>query len=91
MRIAIPGATSQIAKDSLPFLQLDKRNQIFLFAGNITKQPYFQGKHYRIVGDLQSTDIIMNRTFWIGVFPGLTEELLDYTVKQLETYFMTRI
>jgi len=58
-----------------------------LFAGNLTKQPYFEGRKYRIVGNLENTDIIMNQTFWVGVYPGLCNEQLDYIVDRLETYF----
>jgi CDP-6-deoxy-D-xylo-4-hexulose-3-dehydrase len=49
-----------------------------LFAGNITKQPAFQGLHYRVVGDLKNTDKIMHDTFLVGVYPGLDEEKIDY-------------
>ncbi len=53
-----------------------------LFAGNLTLHPCFDdirggGSAYRIVGDLHNTNIIMNRTFWIGVYPGMTDEMLD--------------
>ena len=58
-----------------------------LFAGNLTKQPYFEGRKYRIVGNLVNTDIIMNQSFWLGVYPGLCNEQLDYIVDRLETYF----
>lgn len=57
-----------------------------LFAGNLTKHPCFdemraEGKGYRIAGDLTVTDEIMNRSFWIGVYPGMTKSMLDYMVK----------
>ena len=58
-----------------------------LFAGNLTRQPYFQGARYRVAGPLENTDTIMNDTFWIGVYPGLTEEMLDYAANRLETFF----
>lgn len=53
-----------------------------LFAGNLTKQPCFDemrrsGKGYRVVGDLCETDRIMRDSFWIGVYPGMTEAMLD--------------
>lgn len=59
-----------------------------LFAGNLTKQPCFDGLRqsgtgYRIVGELQNTDRIMKDSFWIGVYPGMTEEMLDYMVTML--------
>jgi CDP-6-deoxy-D-xylo-4-hexulose-3-dehydrase len=58
-----------------------------LFAGNLTRQPYFQGREYRIVGSLKNTDIIMNQTFWIGLYPGLKTEQLDFVVSKLEELF----
>ncbi len=58
-----------------------------LFAGNITKQPYFEKILYRISGSLTNTDLIMNNTFWIGVFPGLTKKMIDYVIEQFEEFF----
>ncbi len=57
-----------------------------LFAGNLTKHPCFDemrssGEGYRIVGTLENTDRIMNDTFWVGVYPGMTDEMIDYMGK----------
>ena len=49
-----------------------------LFAGDIRKQPYFKHYHYRVVGDLKNTDVILKDTFWIGVTPMVTEEMIHY-------------
>ncbi|MBM4186125.1 MAG: lipopolysaccharide biosynthesis protein RfbH [Gemmatimonadetes bacterium] len=57
-----------------------------LFAGNVTKQPYMAGKNYRISGTLTNTDIVMNQTFWLGVFPGLTQQHIDYVADTIEKY-----
>lgn len=59
-----------------------------LFAGNLTKHPCFDemrasGEGYRIVGELKNTDRIMSDTFWIGVYPGMTDEMIDYMAKTL--------
>jgi len=54
-----------------------------LFGGNLLRQPYFKGLPHRTVVKLRNTDIIMNDTFWIGVYPGLTEEMLDYMIAVL--------
>jgi len=58
-----------------------------LFAGNLTRQPYFQGREYRIIGNLENTDTVMNQTFWIGLYPGLSLEQLDFMVLKMEEFF----
>jgi len=62
-----------------------------LFAGNLTKQPYFENIEHRIVGKLTNTDIAMNQTLWLGVYPELGEEQLDYIVKKFEDFFRFKI
>lgn len=54
-----------------------------LFGGNLIKQPAFKGVNFRVHGDLQVTDKIMNDSFWIGVWPGITEEMVSYMVDSL--------
>ncbi|MDH5750839.1 MAG: lipopolysaccharide biosynthesis protein RfbH [Deltaproteobacteria bacterium] len=57
-----------------------------LFAGNILRQPYFKGRPHRVVGDLASTDLVMNRTFWIGIYPGLNEDMIDFMAGALRGF-----
>ncbi len=66
--------------DIVEHLQNENIGTRYLFAGNLLKQPYFVENdiEYRVVGDLKNTDLIMNNTFWIGVYPGLSKEMLDY-------------
>jgi len=73
--------------DLLTYLDQHKIGTRLLFAGNLTRQPYMIGRNYRVSGDLTNTDRVMNDTFWIGVFPGLTREMLDFTVAKLEEFF----
>ncbi|MEZ8145390.1 lipopolysaccharide biosynthesis protein RfbH [Enterovibrio norvegicus] len=73
--------------DLLKFLDQYKIGTRLLFAGNLIRQPYFENVEYRVVGDLKNTDLIMNNTFWIGVFPGLTNEHLDFVVEKFEEFF----
>jgi CDP-6-deoxy-D-xylo-4-hexulose-3-dehydrase len=72
--------------DLLAYLDQQKIGTRLLFAGNLTRQPYMQGQHFRVVGDLANTDHIMNNTFWIGVQPALTPDMLAYAARQIETY-----
>ena len=72
--------------DLLKCLDQHKIGTRLLFAGNLTRQSYFEGLAYRVSGELKNTDKIMNDTFWVGVYPGLTESMLDYTASQLEFF-----
>ena len=69
------------------YLDNHKIGTRLLFAGNLTKQPYFEDIEYRIVGDLINTDITMNQTLWLGVYPGLGGSQLDYIVKTMTDFF----
>jgi len=72
--------------DLLAYLDQQKIGTRLLFAGNLTRQPYMQGQNFRVVGDLTHTDHIMNNTFWIGVQPALTPDMLAYAARHIETY-----
>jgi CDP-6-deoxy-D-xylo-4-hexulose-3-dehydrase len=51
-----------------------------LFGGNLVRQPAYQHVNYRVVGDLKNTDFVMRNVFWVGVYPGLSEQMLDHIV-----------
>ena len=72
--------------DLTTYLDQHKIGTRLLFAGNLTRQPSMQGVEYRVSGDLRHTDKVMNDTFWIGVQPALTPEMLDYAASQIETF-----
>jgi CDP-6-deoxy-D-xylo-4-hexulose-3-dehydrase len=72
----------------LRYLDSRKIGTRLIFAGNITKQPGYKKVNFKVVGDLTNTDLVMNRSFWIGVYPGLTLQMLDYVVDTI-TDFMT--
>ena len=73
--------------DLLKYLDQYKIGTRLLFAGNLTRQPYFDGRNYRVSGELKNTDRIMKDTFWVGVYPGLSESMLDFIGARLGTFF----
>jgi CDP-6-deoxy-D-xylo-4-hexulose-3-dehydrase len=70
----------------LRFLESRKIGTRLLFAGNLTRQPAYKNVDWRIVGDLTNTDIVMRRTFWVGTYPGLTNEMLDYIAESITEF-----
>jgi CDP-6-deoxy-D-xylo-4-hexulose-3-dehydrase len=76
-------------EELLRFLDSRKIGTRLLFAGNLLKQPAYRNTDFRVVGDLTNTDIVMNRTFWVGTYPGLTPEMLDYIAHSI-TEFMSK-
>jgi CDP-6-deoxy-D-xylo-4-hexulose-3-dehydrase len=72
--------------DLLTYLDQNKIGTRLLFAGNLTRQPYMKDKNFRISGNLENTEIIMNNTFWIGVQPSLSEEMLVYSAAKIKDY-----
>ena len=63
------------------FLDENKIGTRLLFGGNLLKQPYMKNQHYKIIGDLTNSNIVVNNTFWIGVYPGLGAEELNYVLE----------
>lgn len=72
--------------DLTTYLDQKKIGTRLLFAGNLTRQPYMTSAKYRVSGDLTNTDNVMNNTFWIGVQPALSREMLEYVAVQIETF-----
>ncbi len=77
--------------DLAKYLEEHKIQTRNLFAGNLLKHPAFDemrrsGEGYRVVGSLDGTDFIMNNTLWIGVYPGMTDEMLEYMVKCIKEF-----
>lgn len=72
--------------DLVQFLEKNRVGTRLLFGGNLIRQPLYEGWNYRVIGDLPNTDRIMESAFWVGLFPGLTEEMLDYTVAKIRKF-----
>lgn len=72
--------------DLLTYLDQNKIGTRLLFAGNLTRQPSMIGKQYRVSGELTNTDNVMNNTFWVGVHPALTNDMLDFLANKIRTY-----
>ena len=83
-----------IVKEEAPFtrdnivshLEKNKIATRMLFGGNLIKQPAYHNINYRVADNLKNTDFIMNNLFWIGVYPGITEEKMNYMIKVLKEF-----
>lgn len=73
--------------DLLTYLEQYRIGTRLLFAGNVTRQPYMQQRAFRLAGPLTQTDRVLDDTFWIGLWPGLSEEMLDFTANRLGAFF----
>lgn len=72
--------------DLIEYLTQKNIGTRLLFAGNLTKQPSMEGINFKVFDNLKNTDRIMNNTFWVGVYPGLTEEMLDFVCDHIELF-----
>jgi CDP-6-deoxy-D-xylo-4-hexulose-3-dehydrase len=72
-----------VRRDAVRWLEAHKIATRLLFAGNLIRQPAYRGQKFRVVGDLPRTDEVMERVFWIGVYPGLSQPMLDYVCEIL--------
>nr|MBP9683008.1 lipopolysaccharide biosynthesis protein RfbH [Bacteriovorax sp.] len=70
-------------RDLVNFLEKNKIGTRLLFAGNLTRQPLYKSKDFRVVGELKNTDVIMNHTFWVGIYPALNEIHMNYIAEKL--------
>ena len=68
--------------DLLHHLDEHKIGTRLLFGGNLLRQPYMTGRKFRVSGELTNTDIVMNQTFWVGVFPAMGKKHLNYLAEK---------
>ena len=73
--------------DLVKYLNANKIGTRLLFSGNLVKQPYMKNTIFRVHGNLKNTDLIMENTFWIGLYPGLSKEHLEYSVLNIKNFF----
>jgi CDP-6-deoxy-D-xylo-4-hexulose-3-dehydrase len=71
------------------FYDASKIGSRLLFAGNLTRQPAYKDVPYRISGTLTNTDIVMNQTFWLGIYPGITQEMMDFVAERTAAFIKT--
>jgi CDP-6-deoxy-D-xylo-4-hexulose-3-dehydrase len=69
------------------YLNENKIGTRLLFSGNLTKQPYMKNVNFKVHGSLKNTDLVMENTFWIGLYPGLSKEHLQYSAGQIKRFF----
>ncbi len=77
-------------REDAPFTRLElltyydeaKIGSRLLFAGNLTRQPAYKNIPYRISGALTNTDIVMERTFWLGIYPGISTTMMDFVAER---------
>jgi CDP-6-deoxy-D-xylo-4-hexulose-3-dehydrase len=73
--------------DLIKYLNENKIGTRLLFSGNLVKQPYMKSINFKVHGNLKNTDLIMENTFWIGLYPGLYKSHLEYSVSKIKNYF----
>jgi len=84
-----------LVREQAPFSRSDLVNHLedhkiatrMLFGGNLLKQPAYEGIRYRVSGSIKNTDKVMNNLFWVGIYPGLTIEMLDYVIAMVDKFF----
>lgn len=69
----------------IEYLETRKIATRLLFAGNLSRQPAYREARFRVVGNLENTDFVMNNVFWIGLYPGITAEMLDYVLETFQS------
>ena len=73
--------------DLIKYLNNNKIGTRLLFGGNLIKQPYMKNVNFKVHGELKNTDFIMENTFWIGLYPSLSQEHLEYSVSKIKNFF----
>jgi CDP-6-deoxy-D-xylo-4-hexulose-3-dehydrase len=88
--IAVKPESGRTRDDVIRYLDQRRIGTRLLFGGNLIRQPAYEHVTYRVVGDLANTDYVMNNVFWVGVYPGLTEAMVDYVTDSLSKAVASR-
>lgn len=88
--VAVREAAPFTREELLVHLNTKRIGTRLLFGGNLLYQPAYQGREYRVVGNLANSDFIMHRVFWMGVYPGLTPAMIDYMLETIHEYTLSR-
>ena len=73
------------------FLNENRIATRLMFGGNLIRQPAYKNKNYRVHGKLENADTVMESTFWIGVYPGLSNEMIDYMISKINYFLKSKI
>ncbi len=85
--ILVPENAQFSRHDIVSYLEDSKIATRMLFGGNLVKQPAYKDMNYRLVGSLKNTDLVMNNLFWIGVYPGIDPEKIEYILAAFKNFF----
>ena len=88
--ITIKNNTPFARDEMVKYLEQNKIATRMLFGGNLIKQPAYQDTKYKIFGTLKNTDLVVNNLFWIGVYPGLSSDMLKFILKCFNEFFAKR-
>jgi CDP-6-deoxy-D-xylo-4-hexulose-3-dehydrase len=84
--ITVQPDASYTRRELVAFLESRRIGTRRLFGGNLTRHPAYRDREHRVVGELTNSDIITERTFWIGVYPGITTEMIDYVAESIHEF-----
>ena len=84
--VTLRGSAAGHRPELLHFLELRQIGSRLLFGGNLVRQPYMEGRTYRVAGSLATTDTILENTFWLGVCPAVTLGMLTYVIESLTAW-----
>ena len=84
--VAVRKEASFTRNDVVHFLESQKIKTRLLFGGNLVRQPAYRNVPHRVVGSLENADFVMNQVFWIGVYPGLSETMLDFVIASFHEF-----